>query len=188
MTNVKSKSKELAVITNEYVKTEITLVAAGTLKSRLGKMSKDSIASTLSLAYYTTMNGNVSPLGNCLQNITTLLNPVYRQFISAKFNKEAQKWEFNVSRSKALCKSLNLNYQDCSFEDFVVAVEKSIDTKAAKVADKKAQDEALSPQEKADKTSETIVSYLTKHCADFSDVQLQDMILQARKKHEASVK
>ena len=174
-------STKLATISSENVKTQVTLVAAGTLKSRLGKMSKDSIATTLSLAFYTTANGNTNPLGNCLQNISSLLNPIYRQFISAKFDQESQKWVFNTAKSKKLMNELGLTYQKCSFDEFVTAIEANVRTKQAKIDKAEADKNALSDVEVMEKTKSTIVSYLTKHCANFTEVQMQDMLLQARR-------
>lgn len=174
-------STKLAVITSENVKTQITLVPAGTLKSRLGKMSKDSITNTLALAYYTTANGNINPLGNCLQNIASLLNPIYRQFVSAKFDEETQKWVFHTARSKKLMNELGLTYQKCTFEEFAAAIEANVKTKKAKLDKALADKDALSDVEVMEKTKSTIVSYLTKHCSTFTEVQMQDMLIQARR-------
>tara|TARA_R110002096_G_scaffold314002_1_gene508237 strand:- start:190 stop:777 length:588 start_codon:yes stop_codon:yes gene_type:complete len=168
----------IAVIKEQSIKTELTLVATGTLKSRLGKMSKDSIATTLSLAYYTAINGNVAPMSTSLQNITSLLHPVYRQFICAKFNKESQVWEYNKPKAMTLLKTLGLTYNSCSFDTFVAAIEELKVTKDAKAAKIEADKNALSPEETKDNCKDKVSKYLLKHIesGDLTALELKTIV------------
>ena len=171
-------STKLAVITSGNGKTEIALVSTGTLKSRLGKMSKDAIATALSLAYYTCVDGNTSPLTTSLSNIQSLLHPVYRQYICAKFNPETQTWEYNKTKSIKLLKTLGLDFKAATFESFVTAIESLETTKQAKVDKLEADKAALSPAETKDKCKEKVSKYLLKHLenGDLTSLELKTII------------
>lgn len=166
---------------------EFHLVKAGTLKNRLTKLGKDSANNTLSLAYYTMVNGNAAPLGNCDRSISTLLHPVYRQFVCAKWDREKNQWTYAKDKATKLLKSLGIEFNNCSFEDFIKAVESHEQTKAAKKADAEAQAEALSPTEVEAKEKDKVLKYLTR--TNLTVTQLKDLVnLVERERSQANAK
>lgn len=152
------------------------LVNAGTLKNRLTKLSKDSANNTMSLAFYTMIHGNVQPLGNCDRSIATLLHPVYRQYTCAQFDATKGTWVYSKSKAFKLLKTLGLEFNKSTFEEFVTAIENAETTKQAKIDDAKAQEEALSPTELEAKEKEKVLNYLVR--TNLSELQLRDLVLQ----------
>lgn len=154
--------------------TTFQLVKASTLKARLGKLSAESANNTLSLAYYTMVNGNVNPLATCDNTISTLLHPVYRQFVCAKWDSKASTWVYSKAKASKLLKELGLEFNNCTFEAFVAAIEENQRTKAAKEADKEAQQEALSPTEIEAQEKEKVLKYMVR--TNLSVTQLKDLV------------
>lgn len=165
----------LQVLSNTST-TEITLMSTRVLKNRLSKLGSEAKQIALSLAYYTMVDGNVQPLDGAKQSITTLLSPVYRQFICAKFNKATQKWEYNKSKSMKLLKSLNLEFKNATFDEFKTAIENAEQTRLAKEADKQAQEEALSPVEIENKEKSRVLGYLVR--SNLTELQLKSLVAQ----------
>lgn len=154
-----------------------TLYTPAQLKNKLGKMGVEVANITLSLAYHTTIHGNSSALKDCDKSIANLLDPVYRQFISAKHDGTA--WKTNTERSKKLCESLKLEHSKASFDDFCAAV---ISSNAAKEQAKeaaKAAETALTPEEKLQADKDRVLAYLVK--SGLTVTQLKDLVLQVER-------
>lgn len=152
----------------------ITLITPKTLKKRLTNLVSDSANNTLSLAYYSMINGNVSALVNVDKSITTSLHPTYRQFVCAKFSSKT--WTYDKTKATKLLESLDLEFNNCTFEAFVEAVEASVLVKQAEINDKKAQEEALSPAEIKANHLKRIESYLTAQLKNVSQIELKTII------------
>jgi len=150
------------------------LIKTATLKKRLTNLVNDSADTTLSLAYYSMINGNVSTLGNAPKNISTSLHPVYRQFVCASFKDGA--WTYNKSKAQKLLKALDVKFNDCSFEDFCKAVEASHTAKVAAAADKKAQEDALTPAQIKEGHLKRIEAYLVKQLENVSQLELKTIV------------
>jgi fumarylacetoacetate (FAA) hydrolase family protein len=120
------------------------------------------------------INGNVSPLASADKSISTSLNPLYRQFVCASWKEN--KWTYDKTKATKLLKELNVEFNNCSFEDFVTAVESSVLTKQAVLDDKKAQDEALTPAEIKANHLKRIESYLTAQLKNVSQLELKTII------------
>lgn len=165
----------LTVLSNTST-TEITLMSTRVLKNRLVKLGTESQQIALSLAYYTMVDGNTQPLQGSKQNITTLLSPLYRQFICAKWNKAKGQWEYNKKKSQALLKKLGLEFKNTTFPDFKIAIENSEQLRLAKEADKQAQEEALTPHELEQKEKDRVLKYLVK--TGLTELQLRSLVAQ----------
>ena len=163
----------------------ITLIKAKTLRTRLTSLVSDSINNTVSLAYYSMIDGNVSPLANCEKNITTSLNPLYRQFICAEF--KDGKWGYSRAKADKMLETLGLQInktakgdtlaQDAStFEQFVTAIDASVLAKQAALDDKKAQDAALTPAEIKANHLKRIESYLLAQLKNISALELSTIV------------
>ena len=172
-------STQISVIESNKATQVITLVNAGTLKSRLTKLNQNSKASTLSLAFYTMVHGNVAPLGSCDKSIANLLDRTYRQFVCAKFNDTTGKWDYNKARSTVLLKDLGLTFKVSTFAEFVDAIEAHESTLAAKKAAKEEESSALNPEETLAKDKERVQKYLL-NCG-LTTLQLKDIVLQLEK-------
>lgn len=151
-----------------------TLIKASTLKTRLTSLVSDSSNNTLSLAYYSMINGNVSSLGGAEKNITTSLHPIYRQFVCASFKDGA--WVHDKTKATKLQESLTVEFQVCTFEEFTAAVETSVLAKQAVIDDKKAQDEALTPAEIKANHLKRIESYLLAQLKNISALELSTIV------------
>lgn len=138
----------------------IELVKASTLKSRLSSLAVTSEANTLSLAYYTMVNGNVNPLASSDRQVSTLLDPRYRHLVCAQWDKKQSAWVYAKGKAQKLCKELGVTFNDTSFDDFVKAVETHEATIAAKKADLEAQENALTPEERLDIEKAKVLRYL----------------------------
>ena len=152
----------------------ITLIKASTLKTRLTSLVSDSINNTVSLAFYSMINGNVSALSGAEKSIATSLHPVYRQFVCASFKDDS--WSYDKTKATKLLESLGLEFNKATFEEFTAAVEISILAKQAVVDDKKAQDEALTPAEIKANHLKRIESYLLAQLKNISAVELSTIV------------
>lgn len=164
----------------------IKLLKPSTVAKRLKTIGNDSAETTLSAAYYATVQGNVSTLKNAAKNVNEYLHPVYRQFISAKFNKETGVWEYNRTKASKLLEDLKCDFKVTSFDDFVLAVDNLLAEKAAEVAQKEAEVNAMSEKEKAEQAKKQVVAYLGKKFAGLSPESAYDIFVAAMK--EAKVK
>lgn len=122
-----------------------TLVKASTLKTRLTTLSTESANNTLSLAYYTMINGNVSPLSGCDMSISNLLDRTYRQYVCASFDKAKGVWVYDKTKALKLIGDLTLEYNVSTFEAFVAAVLSNQETKKAAAAAKEEAEKAFRP-------------------------------------------
>lgn len=156
-----------------------TLVKASTLKTRLTTLGAESVNNTLSLAYYTMLNGNVTPLAGCDSTIVNLLDRTYRQYVCATFNKETNKWEYNKAKATKLIESMGLTYNVSTFEEFCAAVLSNENTKAAAVAAKEEAEKALDPEEKVQAEKDRVLAYLVK--TGLTETQLRDLVLQVER-------
>lgn len=154
----------------------VTLVKASTLKTRLTTLNNNSKANTLSLAYYTMINGNVAPLTGCNRSITTLLDRVYRQFICAKWDSKENTWSYNKARATKLLSDLGLKFNESTFAEFVDAVEAFEATLLAKQAAEKEEQDALTDEQKLQKSKDRVLGYMTK--CGLSVIQLKDLVAQ----------
>jgi len=152
----------------------ITLIKTKTLKTRLTSLVSDSIDNTVSLAFYTMINGNVSALSGATKSITTSLHPVYRQFVCASFKDDS--WIYDKTKATKLLESLGLEFNNTTFEEFTGAVENSLLLKQAIVDDKKAQEEALTPAEIKANHLKRIESYLLAQLKNISTVELATIV------------
>ena len=152
----------------------ITLIKAKTLKARLTNLVDDSINNTMSLAYYSMVNGNVNPLANAQKNITTSLHPKYRQFVCAQF--KDGKWMYNKSKATKMLASLELDFNQSTFEQFVEAVDSSVLAKQAEADDKKAQEEALSPAQIKENHLKRLESYLKAQLKNVSTLDIRTVL------------
>lgn len=161
-----------------------TLYTPAQLKTKLGKMGVEVANITLSLAYHTTIHGNSSALTNCDKSISNLLDPVYRQFISAKHNGEV--WKTNTERSKKLCADLQLEHGKATFEAFCTAVLSSNAAKEAAKAAEKAAENALTPEQKTQAEKDRVLAYLVK--SGLTELQLRDLVLQVERERSKNDK
>jgi hypothetical protein len=161
--------------TTNTMNTTLTLLSTGTLKSRLTKLSSNSKINTLSLAYYTMIHGNVSPLIHCESTISSVLDPVYRQFVCAKFDAEKGQWVYSKAKGKGLIDKMNLEYTVTTFSEFVDAIEAYDATLVAKKAESEANKVALDPAKVLEATKERVLNYLV-NC-ELSEIQLKDIML-----------
>ena len=165
--------KTVTVIESNNETAVIALVSAKTLKARLAKLGDDSKANTLSLAYYTMINGNVAPLGTCDQSISNLLDKSYRQFVCAKFTDG--KWVYNKAKATKLITELGLSYNVSTFAEFVDSIEANELTLAAKKLAKEEELKALDPITKLAQDKDRVTKYLM-NCG-LTQVQLKDIVL-----------
>ena len=156
-----------------------TLIKASTLKTRLSTLGAESANNTLSLAYYTMLNGNVAPLANCDQSITTLLDRTYRQFVCASYDKEKGTWLYNKTKAVKLIEALGLTFNVSTFDEFVAAVMTSEQAKAAAQAAKEEAEKALDPEQKVQAEKDRVLAYLVK--TGLTEIQLRDLVLQVEK-------
>lgn len=108
---------------------QVTLIQANKLKSALNNLLSKKLSITLSLAYYSLVQGNTAPLKDFPQEITQDLDRNTRQFICAKFDSKNNQWTYNKSKAEKLCAELNIVFQKTTFEDFCTAINTKLETK-----------------------------------------------------------
>ncbi len=159
----------------------VSLLTTKALKTRLGKLENNSKEVTLSLAFYSMIQGNVQPLEGLSKSIANHLHPVYRQFVCAIFNGKTGTWDYGKAKAKSLSAKIKVSYQETTFEEFLIAVEGSLQAKAAAAELKQAEEDALTPAQVTISTQEKIAKYLTNIAYDLTDLQLQVAVSNAIK-------
>lgn len=100
----------------------IELIKVNELQAEIKSLLTRKTAVTLSLAYYSMINGNATPLKGFDKTITSNFDSQVRKFVCIKWDKEKNDWVYNKSKAEKLLKELNLTFQDTKFEDFVSSV------------------------------------------------------------------
>ena len=102
------------------MKTSIKQVTKANLHTNLVNRSTlidTQVQDTISLAYYGLIQGDISSLDDCNQQIVNSLAPAYRKYIPAKWVDD--KWTFNKAKAKTIRNKLNIELQ-ATFEEFLL--------------------------------------------------------------------
>ena len=105
-------------ITN--MKTTITQITKAQLHTNLVNRSTlldTRMQDALALAYYGLVQGDISSLDSCNQDVVASLSPVYRKYVPATFTNG--KWCFNKNKAKLMRTKLNIELQT-TFENFLI--------------------------------------------------------------------
>jgi len=179
-------SNNIQVIESNAKTLTVTLVKAPILQTRLTRLNNNSKANTLSLAYYTMINGNVAPLTGCDRSISTLLDKVYRQFVCAKWDSKENTWAYNKARATKLLESLGLKFNESTFAEFVDAIEAYESTLLAKKTAEQEEQNALTDEQKLQQSKDRVLSYLTK--CGLSVLQMKDIVAQVEREQSKTDK
>ena len=136
--------------------TQITKAQLHTNLVNRSNLLDTQIEDTISLAYYGLIQGDISSLLDCNQQIVSSLSATYRKYIPAKFVNG--KWEFNKVKAKSLRAKLNIELQ-ATFEEFLTQMNT---LEAANELVKEMNAERETDQQKQQKLDTKVTKYFQK--------------------------
>ena len=104
---------------------KITKIDAKDLQGAITDLKNQALNVTLSLAFYTTIDGNCQPLKGLPKDVTGDLDRHTKKFVCAKWDKDLGEWIYSKAKAEKLCKELGLVFSKTTFEEFIDAVQKA---------------------------------------------------------------
>lgn len=157
----------------------LSIISADKVVNELKGLLTKRTAVTLSLAYYTVMNGNAQVLADMDKDITSALDKTLRRLIAVKWDNDESKWKYSSDKSKKVINDINnhlksagvelqLEYNKSTKEDFVKAIDIYVNTELEEVpvdADVQRQKDDKSARRSVDKGIEKLVELGYSHSA-----------------------
>jgi len=156
------------------------LLKIANVTKNLKSLEQSQLDLTMSLAWYTSVQGNAAPFKDLDRSIVNRLDSTFRQFIAVKWDKENSKWVFNSAKSKKLVGSDNFQNPKYTFDQFVELCRSKLDQKQVELLKKQEAEQALDPvaqkQKEINDAKATVKKYLTGKALTLTKVQLLDIV------------
>jgi len=99
------------------------LIQAKSLKAAITNLLGKANEVTLSLAYYSMVDGNTAPLEGLEKDVVNRLSKEYKQFVCASWSEKDGKWAYNKTKAIKLLGQLGLEFKNATFDEFYDALQ-----------------------------------------------------------------